>query len=87
MTATLQDIKGWLKEGQEQGATHVIIACDSWDHTNYPVFVMEGEDPHERAAKLGNMQHVDECYALHLDITEQLAERRAHHYEKKEDEK
>jgi len=81
MTATLNDIKGWLRRGQAEEATHVIIVHDTYDHENYPVFVLPGEDVFERASKFNgpNMQAIDEVYDLSMDIDEQLNERRAFH--------
>ncbi len=81
MTATLNDIKGWLKRGIAEEATHVIIVHDTYDHENYPVFVLSGEDVFERASKYNgsNMQTVDEVYDLTMDIDEQLNEHRAFH--------
>lgn len=79
MTATLNDIKGWLRRGVAEEATHVIIVCDTYEHENYPVFVLPGEDVFERASKYNgsNMQTVDEVYDLAMDIDEQLNEHRA----------
>lgn len=81
MTATLNDIKDWLRRGVAEEATHVIIVCDTYEHENYPVYVMLGEDVFERASKYNgsNMQTVDEVYDLAMDIDEQLNEHRAFH--------
>jgi hypothetical protein len=62
------------------GATHVIVFCDTFDHEDYPTYVMPGTDPRV-AAKGGEMQVVMEVYALHLDLEAQLSERRAFHYD------
>jgi hypothetical protein len=83
MTATRQDIEDFIKMGQKKGATHVIVAVDRYDYTNYPVFVMPGEDAREeveRIQKGGNMQDIDECYNLSLDIDEQLSRVRCIEY-------
>jgi hypothetical protein len=79
MAATLQDIKRWLEQAKEKGATHMIVLCDTFDHGDYPHFVMPGEDPKEY--EVGRMQRLIECYAMHLDIDAQLKERRANHFE------
>lgn len=80
MTASRRNIEDWLDEGKAKGAARVIIACDTWDHDNYPVFVMPGESAAEKASGLGNMQAVDEVYDLSRDISVQLMERRAEHW-------
>lgn len=81
MTATRMDIEGWLERAKEEGATHLIVACDTSDHDNYPVFVMPGEDVHVEIAKRQgqNMQTIDEVYDMSMDIDAQLAEHRAWH--------
>ena len=81
MATTQQDIRDWLHEGKRKGATHVIVACDTFDHSDYPVYVMPGEDIAKRAAALDgpNMQRVMEVYDLSLDLEAQLREERAYH--------
>jgi len=67
-----------------KGATHVIVAYDSFDHDDYPVFVMPGDDVQREVNRIqipGNMQHVVEVYAMHLDIEKQLNEKLAWHVE------
>ncbi|MBI4450107.1 hypothetical protein HY634_03545 [Candidatus Uhrbacteria bacterium] len=81
MATTQEEIRGWLREGKDKGATHVIVACDEFDGEDYPVFVMPGEDVAQRAAALDgpNMQKVMEVYDLSLDLEMQLREERAYH--------
>ena len=89
MTATRNDIVGWLEEAKQKGATHLIVACDTWDHDNYPVYVMPGEDVRQKAVEHGydlennrpmengNMQVVDEVYSMAKPVADQLSQRRA----------
>ena len=44
MPTTQKDIRGWLHRGKEKGATHVLVVCDTFDHSDYPVFVMLGQN-------------------------------------------
>lgn len=83
MAASKEDIRGWLRAGKAEGATHVVVVCDGFDYDDYPVYVFPGEDVRERAEayKKKEMQRVMEVYALHLDIEDQLSEYRAFHYE------
>ena len=83
MGTSQEDIRGWLERAKEKRATHLIVVCDTFDHDDYPVFVMPGEDVHARVAHYSgnNMQTVMEVYAMHLDLEAQLRERRAHHLE------
>ena len=83
MTASRQDIRGWLKEGIKQGATHVVVVCDTFDYEDYPVYVMSGEDVRKEAGKYTekeNMHRIMEIYDLSLDIEKQLNEDRAFNY-------
>lgn len=82
MGTTKADIRVWLERGQEQGATHLIVACDTFDWGDYPVFVKPGEDAREVAAKYDgpNMQKLMEVYRLDMDWSAQLEEARAFNY-------
>jgi hypothetical protein len=76
---TREDIRGWLREAQSVGATHMIVKWDDFDNEDYPVMVAVGENPREVAKK--HSDRVMEVYAMHLDLEEQLAEHRAFHWE------
>ena len=82
MAASREDIRGWLNRGKDNGATHVVVVCDTFDHDDYPVFVMPGQDARAVADEHNgkNMQRVMEVYNLSMDITEQMNEHRAFHY-------
>lgn len=79
MTATKNDILRWVHEAQDNGCRWLIIAVDTFDYENYPIFVMEDEDFWERYPDYNNMQRADEVYDMKMDIDAQLAERRANH--------
>jgi len=79
MMITREEIREWLKEGIEKGASHVIVVCDTFSYEYYPVFVYPTEDvaeivKHYRAA---SMQRVEEIYDLSLPLESQLNEIRA----------
>ena len=80
MGTTRQEIREWLERGKAQGATHMIVVCDTYDHEDYPVFVMPGEDAKARHSEYNgqNMQRVMEVYSYARDLEEQLAAPRAH---------
>lgn len=84
--ATAQDeIRRWLAAAAKENATHLIVVCDTFDHSDYPVSVLPGQDVRTEYDKYDskNMQRVMEVYALHLSIEDQLNERRAFHFEVK----
>lgn len=77
MSATKQDIRDWLIQARAKGATHLIVALDTFDYDNYPVYVFSHEDIEEcvEIIKSKSMQSVDEVYNLSLDIEAQLCAR------------
>lgn len=84
MGTTQADIRGWLKDAKKKGATHLLVVCDGFDHEDYPVFIMPGQNAKAVAEKEYSgvdMQHVMECYSLAGDIEAQLNEHRAFHWE------
>ncbi len=83
MTATRMDIWFWFDAAVEMGATHLIVACDTFDFDNYPVYVMPGEDVRKEAQRLSaqDMTKIDEVYSMSLSKESQMAEHRAFHYD------
>lgn len=89
MTATRHDIEYWLEQGIEKGASHVVVVHDTYDHDNFPLYIMPGQNPrdvfHEKYIKNNAPPSAayaaDECYDLTLPIDAQLREQRAHHWE------
>lgn len=79
---TKDDIREWLNEGKRTKATHVIIVCDTFDYTDYPVYVNSGESVKEKYDEYNgpNMQQIMEVYNLNLDIEEQLNEHRVFNF-------
>lgn len=79
MGTSKEDIRNWIKYGQEQGATHLIVVCDTYDWDDYPVYVMATEDVRKKYADYNgpNMQKVMEVYNLTKDIEKQLSQYRA----------
>lgn len=73
---TKNEIAGWFDRGIAQGATHMLIVCDTFDHDDYPVFVTSNNDCMMKYRNPGEMQKVMEVYDLRLDKQEQLSERR-----------
>jgi hypothetical protein len=79
MATTKEDISGWIKNGKEQGATHMIVVCDTFDWEDYPVYVMPTEDVKAKYAHYNgpNMQKVMEVYNLQKDTDIQMNKHRA----------
>jgi hypothetical protein len=79
MAATREKIHHWLIQAQQEQATHVIIACDTFDWTDYPVSVSQDQQVEEEIHKLQftEMQKVVEVYSLDLSLEPQLDQIRA----------
>lgn len=82
MGTTKEDIKAWIKEGKDQGATHMIVVCDTFDWDDYPVYVMPNEDVHKKHDSYNgqNMQKVMEVYNLQIDTEKQMNQQRAFNF-------
>ena len=77
-----QEIEQWFERGARDGATHMIVVCDTFDHSDYPVFVKPPVDVRAKEAecRAGEMQRVMEVYNLSEDKKAQLNELRAFNY-------
>lgn len=82
MPTTQQDIRSWLERGKDKGATHVLVVCDTFDWSDYPVFVMPGQDARKLADENNgpNMTKLMEVYNLGKDWDEQLGQMRSFNY-------
>ncbi len=82
MPTTREDIIGWLHRGREKRATHVLVVCNTFDWSDYPVFVMPNEDARKRADEnnVPNMTKLMEVYKLADDWQTQLDQRRCFNY-------
>jgi hypothetical protein len=70
---TRDDIRLWLLQGSEQGARYMLVVCDSFDHEDYPVYVLPSDNLERLAQEHSvNMQRVMECYDLQMDWEDQL---------------
>jgi hypothetical protein len=73
-------IRSWLLEGKNAGASYVIVACDTFDYEDYPVFVGPNDSFGAAISRAStNMQRPMEVYDLSLDFESQLNEYRAWH--------
>lgn len=83
MAATKQDISSWLDRGVKEGATHMIVVCDTYDYDDYPKYVSGSADfVHRKVAEVNaqSMQRVMEVYNLSVSKVSQLAEHRAFNF-------
>ncbi len=83
MGTTRNDIRNWLSQRQNKDITHMLVVCDTFDWTDYPVYVSRNENVSEVYDDYHgpNMQKVMEVYSYNRDIEEQLKEFRAKHFD------
>lgn len=84
MAANRTQLEQWFDEGVRQGATHMVVVCDTFDYDDYPVYVMPDGDKNAREVaeqyRGKNMQKVMEVYDLQMDKAMQMREVRTFHY-------
>ena len=67
MTATRQEVDQWIETARENGNTHIVVMCDTFDYDNYPIYVNSQEEADKAVKdKSGkNMQQLQEI----IDVT------------------
>lgn len=70
---TKEKIGGWLDIGISKGSTHVIIAVDTWDYMDYPIYVMPVDNVNTKISMFALKQdRIMEVYDLSMDIDAQV---------------
>ena len=72
MATTTEQIAEWFDQGIKDGAKHMLVVCDTFDWTDYPVYTTTDEDCLARFRNPGSMQKVMEVYDLGMDKREQI---------------
>jgi hypothetical protein len=66
VSTSLQEIKGWFQRAKADGATHLIVVCDTFDHEDFPVYVYENVEAVLKQHQRAEMQRVMEVYKISL---------------------
>ena len=84
MSTTKEDLQKWFDDGVARGALFMIVACDTYDHRDYPVYAKTAWEAwvQFQAHDGKNMQRVMEVYDLLMDRDVQMEEFRAFHMPK-----
>lgn len=84
MAATREDISNWFDRGVQENASHMIVACDTYDWSDYPIYV-HGNDPKQIWDQTNHesMTKCMECYALWKPKEPQLNKSRVYDFEPK----
>jgi len=77
MATSLNEIGDWFDTGKSLGKDFMIIACDTFDHEDYPIYCTKDEVRSKYNSHNGqNMQIVMEVYDLSIDKKDQLSKQR-----------
>jgi hypothetical protein len=83
MATTKEDLREWLLAGKEKGEKYMLVYCDTFDNTDYPIYAKDciefWEIYGEKTFTGKDMKRLMEVYDLSLDIETQLKEARAYH--------
>lgn len=78
---TKNEISEWFDRGVDEGATHMIVVCDTFDYEDYPVLVNPTQNIEEEVVKYNSsekMSKVMEVYNLGKNKEYQLNQHRAY---------
>ena len=75
--ATRKRLEEWFDRGVEVGAAFMIVVCDTYDHSDFPVFkhTAEGAWASYESYRARSMYRVMEVYNLREDRDEQTSSR------------
>jgi hypothetical protein len=76
MGTTKQQIAQWFARGQSRGSRYMVVVCDTFDFSDYPVYCGGVESARKTIDHPGEMQRAMECYDLEVDMVDQLEMRR-----------
>ena len=67
--ATRQEISDWFDYGKRDDARYMIVACDTFDHNDYPVYADNDDEVVKRFIEIKKAEHhrVMEVYDLQMD--------------------
>lgn len=80
MNTSRQEIAEWFDAGKSRGEAFMIVACDTYDYSDFPVYVRQGQAfwaAYSQYDCPANMLRIMEVYDLRQDREEQLNEHRA----------
>ena len=70
-----QTLEEWFDRGVSDGATYMIVVCDTFDYDDYPAYVHSDAEAKSKYEQYDdkNMQRVMEVYDLRKDKDEQMS--------------
>jgi hypothetical protein len=74
---TRDEIANWFDRGVAEGKRYMVVMCDTFDHSDYPMYFETADGARAAIKTPGSMTRFMEAYDLHADKAAQLNERRA----------
>jgi len=74
MKLTKEVIRKWIGRAKKHNAQFLIVMCDTFDYTHYPVECVSNEDFSDKVKTQNSMQKIMEVYDMSMDIERQLME-------------
>lgn len=75
---TKAEVRNCIIKGIEKEATHLMMVTDTWDYSDYPVYVFENETIESALEYYRRSEdRVQEVYNLKMNIEEQIDQNRA----------
>lgn len=81
MATSREKIEGWLNEMYSLDFSHMIVATDTFDYSDYPVYILKGADVRDKLKELErqSMTKIMEVYSNKYTFEDQMKEHRAYH--------
>ena len=67
MAATYNQVQGWISGAKLEKAKYLIVVCDEFDYTDYPVYVMDENEIEEKTKYYNDrskMRHIMEIIKI-----------------------
>lgn len=72
MATSYEQISEWFDMGWTDAKLYMIVWCDEYDHSDYPVYYDDEESAQLALNNPGSMQRAMECYNLEYDKDSQM---------------
>jgi len=80
MGTSRAQIKDWFEQGVAKGHSFMVVVCDTFDWSDFPVYYDSVAEARKRAEQPGSMEKTMEVYYLKDPMDEQLNQRRCFNF-------
>lgn len=72
MSTSVDTLRQWFDDGLAAGAKYMVIVCDTFDWSDFPLFYTTEDAAQRRVSSPGPMEKIMEVYDLTADRESQL---------------